>query len=335
MEIKTIDNTLEVYTKRMVALTPLFHGEIKPGRDREEKSNVSQFRRLPCIVKTPDGGFERVLVPCYSGNAVRGYGRRKLFHVMLEGLGLDGFEDFKKLFEGRVSAGSVNSTARDVWYFLKVGGLTDSGAKKKMIDEATYLDIKNSIPTLALFGGVMNAQHFEGAVRVGFIYPLVRELAEMFAPEKPALTLADVKTAFVGYTRRSEDDSRKNEGLSSEKMIFGCEVLPAGTELWHSMTLPNPSEGTEKAFKALAYLLSDAVLGGHAARGCGVIRAEYVLRGKIWRSGKPEVLDGIAVTREALDEFVEYVEKHRENILETIASIPETLIKTEKAGESK
>lgn len=313
-----------------IALAPISHGEIPP---ENFETNVVKFRRVPVLMRKGMGDDSaRVYIPVISGNAVRGTGRRLLFDMMVEALG--GREEV----ENYLPSGAGDK--RLVWYFLRVGGTTERGAKIQSTDYKTYLELQSKIPTLALLGGSFQGHSFESKCRIGFMIAVTQETRPFFRavmggdnspgwrliekaaeehfgkavfPEHSAFEMAgnayENAKSFgeVRYTRVKEPGIE--EGLK-EGGIYGVEVMPVGTQFGQLSVLTSDEEPLKIAFKAMfALIQKKGTLGGMTSKGHGMVSIRYL---------------GVEPDKD-IKLFVEYCRDNQKEIKDAIRSIPDVL----------
>lgn len=309
-----------------VALSSIVHGEIPSVQEaRERETNKEKegeplhFRKETIIIPNKDGtdGFHTVRVPVCSGNMFRGIGRRLLVDFTFNALGIE--RSLADLFKGDYE------TARRVAFFLRVGGLTPKETKKDNVEAGTYEELRSALPTLALFGGVYSAHHFEGELACGHLIPLIKETARMFGlPEAGLPSLGDIDPFVVRYSRRAEEE---RSGIDEkESMPFGVEALPAGTRFIQEIRLVTRRDASVLAFRAMLYLIERYALlkgiGGMTARGHGKLAIQYRVR---------EVgLDGTTMDADRpgpgdLEAYKKWLVDNKEAVINAIRAIPAKL----------
>lgn len=228
-----------------------------------------------------DGMPRRVGV--YSGNAFRGHLRDLAAKYLLDHL--DGatvpLEAFHLLFSG----GSIG------------------GDQKVDIEQARTF--RRMIPMLSMWGGGVGNQILSGKMRIGKMYPLVRECQRILperlrSPEAPEWR---EWTAEEFYTRR---DDAKEENLrryllpeggagqlalegeaaserpkkaakeQHQQMRYTVEVLAAGAMLYQRIDILDATEIELGAFVSALWEFSKApYLGGQSGKGHGLCRVDY------------------------------------------------------------
>ena len=265
MKTKTYDLKLDGL---ITLLSPLSH--------IGESLGVDSYLSTDYIIG-PDG----TPVECftYSGNAFRGILRDMAAKYLLDKLGgcAVPLETFHLLFSG----GSIG------------------GAQSIDIDKARMY--RKVLPAFSIFGGGVGNQIMEGKLKIGAMYPLVKE-CQRIIPERFMEGIENPvswrKWTFEkSYTRR--DDSKQenlrdyiinNEvdgmltGKTEEKkkdgpatqMRYTVELLCAGAVLYQRIHLQDLTELELGAFVSALYEFSKRpYLGGKSGTGHGLCRIEY------------------------------------------------------------
>ncbi len=326
-----------------LSLSPITHGEIVP---EEERNNMTRFRVTPFIC-TSGNETKAIPVPTITGNPFRGISHRGVSDLTMKTLGLNLGDMAEK---GEMSP----LDSRLLTHFLRVGGSATKGQSPAGGSAEEYRQLKQGIPTVALYGGVYRGHMFEGLLRMGFLYVLTQETASILVPginaeEKSLLPeLNDLKLTELRFMRKREpgevpeetvengvdeeavekpEGKKKNE-KAKEGSIFGFEVLPVGVRFVQEVILTNASEnpGAMLALKAaLGLIVANGTVGGNAAKGFGKVIISY----KDEKGTPVGTMDDIAA-------YVDYVIEHKDEMIDTIKSIPKMLgsVPKKKNGET-
>jgi len=304
----------------MTLTSPLAHGA--PEVETEEKrSNITELRRIPFVI--PGGNI--VNIPAVSGNSIRGSKRRVQGYKMLE-----------ELTEYNLPLETI--------YFILAGGSTSNNSAKA-VGQNVYAEIRQKIPFIDLFGGSYKGHFFGGRLGVGFGIPITKETLGWYGEAVAKAGLADdpdaypnildlnasVNSEIIMYARHALEGMRgmvdENDESSSGQMIYGTQVIPAGTVLASDITLKDPlaSHLTESCYYAfLDTLLSDGYIGASFAKGCG----EFVAK---------VIIDGQEMSAEEIksrsSEFWDSVKANKDNIGELLSSLDSVL--QNEPGKSK
>lgn len=302
------------------SLSPIVHNEVMHFGYEYPKGASKKQRRMPIMVEK-DGQVFREEVPVISGNAARGLERRLLIDRTFDALEVN--------LEGLIGN---KEDARRVLFFFRNGGLTPKNTKALKVHVSVYEQTKAKLPFLDLLGGVYQGHHFEGAAKIGVLMPVTKETYSIFSkaiPQKyrdilegsPLPELNDL-TGEVRYTRRAAG----GESEDKESMIYGTEVIPAGTYFINWSSVITPYDHTMKAFRAMLWLLSEyGYVGGMSGRGHGQISFDMQYTDN---NGSREINQNDYL------EYLDYLKKNKQDILETMKNIPE-LFKWEGKDESE
>ena len=316
---------MKLYNKEVTAivtaLSQISHGLIPPKDKKDEKgeNNVLRFRKMPMLLKDSNGALTPTDVYTISGNAMRGLGRRLMFHHTFE----DVLEfDFDKILEGY-----NDIQKRYVVNLFENGGSTpkDSSAAGG-VPANVYLEVLAKNPFLDLFGGVYITHHFNSSMNVGGLVLRTKETqrfyveeCQMFhddAKDLPSITTVKVMTERYAKHRSNMDASAYPEDKTASKedqenlksrSIYGAEVLPVGTSFYWKSTLHNTTnEGTLLAFEAFLALISrHGFIGGMSGKGYGHVSIQF------------DNLD----TDKAIKAYDDYLLAHKEDIAKSVRMI--------------
>jgi len=289
-------------------LAPIVHNEVMPYGYEYSKGAARKQRTMPLMIER-DGRVVRTQVPVVSGNAVRGLGRRLLID-----------HSFAELELNMQNLLGNKEEARRMTYFFRNGGLTPRDVAVEKVPVGTYESIQSRIPFLLALGGVYQGHHFEGHVKIGIqilltveTYPLYKNILSAehrkIVEEKPLPSLNDLY-AEMRYTRRAGED----QGEGTELMIYGTEVIPAGTYLGSWASVVTPYESAVKTFRAMFWLLAEyGYVGGMSGRGHGKVLFSFRYTDE---NGEQELQP------EDYQDYLHYLHSHAGEIKEAIRSIP-------------
>ena len=332
---------MEIYTNNttaiITALSPLSHGRIPGLKERNStgENNILHFRTMPFLYKEvgSDSNYLEKDIYCVSGNAMRGLGRRLLFHHT--------FEDVLDLNFDAILKDSSVVQRRYVINLFENGGSTPKDSKSSgNVPAATYDKVLQDIPFLDLLGGVYITHHFDGSAVIGNLILRTKETHELLkklftdddADQLPALE--DIKIDTVRHTKRqsprdasafsSAEDAETKANLKSAS-IYGIDVLPAGSTFYWMCGLKNTrNKGTALAYKAmLALIARHGLIGGMTAKGYGMARFDF--------------LDDLDIEK-SIDEYDQYLRDNRDAVIEGIKLLAEDfkyMLKTADKKEKK
>lgn len=302
-------------------VSPLAHGS-----DDKRRGNVQTFRRQREI--DPFLG-EVVLVPIYTGNAIKGAWRDAFMARMLRAVGVLPEKDL--------------NPRRSQELFS--GGTIEKGADGAVAKLDVRRRARTTIPAIDLLGGCIEQQIMSGLLRVHDCTLLCQETAwklyRMVAPTNHAgfpLSYED----FRANLRRADDLTMLRLGvrqahrdfpggdLSADQggaqMFWNTEVLLPGAQLFHSFSLVSLSTVSSLAKSCLADLLQDftdtGLLGAQTARGPG----QFTTQGYV----PAEKADPLP----SPDEYLSYLHTNADQIREWLAG-PVAVEKEEKKSEKK
>lgn len=311
-------------------------------RTRKE-GNTSALRRETLISYATETDFDdddepiektvmhSYRMPIVSGNSIRGIGRQLLITDTIDDvLGFD-FGEIAAMDLPAMNAKKMAAYTAQLFY---KGGITPAGCQMVLSEAGAYDNVMNTLPFLDLLGGVYGNHHFTGSLRVGSFVPVTKETWQVYKDvfpdtEEPSLTLDELNESLqvVRYTRM--DTSRNNSegsGLDDNtKMIFGSEVIPAGTKFFYIASCASQNEGTQLAFRAMHTLLARyGFVGGMVSRGHGRVHFSFL---------EPEKM------QDALPKYHAYLTAHEKEILDALRNFPRsfqfTVSEDKKKGAKK
>ena len=272
------------------ALSPVVHGAILSTKADGE---VVPFRTYNYMLPQ-DGGVFSKPVPCISGNAVRGLGRRLLvMHSIEDVLGLDLGELAKQCPELAKDGGIAKKIRHVMMMFLSGGTLVKGFTIDGSTPAAVYEQTKNRIPWLSLLGGIYVAHHFESCAKVGLLVPVTtetntllnlpvsadskeREYDKLIGKDFVCQSIDSLGTETIWHMKKaiasdvSENPDFENDAEVKNRGMYAQTVLPAGIKFFSYNTCATDNEGTRLAFYAMFALISKyGYLGGSTRSGYG------------------------------------------------------------------
>ena len=308
---------MQIFTKEnkaiVTALSPISHGRIraKDEKDANGEDNVLRFRTMPFLYKDDSGNVNETDLYCVSGNAMRGLGRRLMFHHTIDLLDLD----LEKILPNFSAI-----ERRYVANLFENGGSTPKGSHATVgVPAKTYDEILAKLPMLDLLGGVYITHHFNSSCAIGNLILRTKETQALltkhnvFEDTDSVPSLLDVHTDTVRHTkmRSAHDASEYPDNMADEATkknlksaaIFGADVLPAGTTFyWQTSLKSTPNEGTLIAYDAfLALIAKFGSIGGMSAKGYGMVNYAF-----------GDAFD----VKAAIKKYDEYTLAHKDDIIE-------------------
>lgn len=305
------------------ALSPIVHNEVMALGYEYPKGAAKKQRTMPINIER-DGVVTREMVPVVSGNSIRGIARRLLIdHTFIQ---LD--INLEELIKNR-------EDARKILFFFRNGGLTAKGTTALKTLAGEYENTLSRIPFLQLLGGVYQGHHFEGCAKVGIAIPITMEtlpvikstIAQEHLKELQEKALPSVHDLFgeTRYTRRASVGEPSDD---KESMIYGTELIPAGTYFYSWASLVSHNNSVSLAFKAMYYLLSEyGYIGGMTGRGHGKMLFSNIYTDEDGTSG---------LSVDDYKAYVEYLNQNKKDIIEAIKELPDRFkAETKNEGKSK
>jgi len=243
------------------------------SKDKDHKLDVKKEK-----LKTYNKTFE--LIPCISGNSIRGVLRRLAMY------------DFLK----RVGCKKID---KQLYHILFTGGaLTESTLYEDLEKREKLID---SIPMLGVFGSAIGNMTIEGQLSVGFAYPKCVELK----------TGINSFWSYLDMIFQSRKDSSKDEKNISIKAIkdkkdenpthmkYEYEVFAKGTQFNHGFRMMDFNELSVSAFwHALILFKENPFIGGMFATGSSEID-----------------LSELTIPENANNLYLRHIEKNKKDIL--------------------
>lgn len=225
----------------VTALSQLSHNGDTPG------GNSTRLRYQVMLV---DGAQKKI--PYISGNAVRGYLRRRAMADMLRRI------DYTVDVSG--------AGGKRLWHAMHSGGTLQPGSG---MDLAAKRRVYETIPMVRLFGWAWGNQMVESLMKVSSMMPICSELDGGDGPPVRKC----VHTVY--HTRRDNRQVESEDGEPSQ-MIYNTEVFVAGTRFRHEFALEDPTSLDLSALRHVIDLWREyPTVGGKSAIGMGAVDLRY------------------------------------------------------------
>lgn len=317
------------------ALSSIVHSEIL---DEGNNPNVKPRRSTTVIGRTGEAAVP-IRIPEVSGNGVRGIGRRLLFEHTFAQLGVA----ISELFPKEVIARRVQSS-------LRAGGVTPAGMTAEGVSPAKYKALRDAVPIIGALGMVFHAHQFEGSVKMGGLLPYLKETAyffDSFFPQELTNRLENITISHqdfikdahlqkTRYTRRGEvgaiegNEVDADLGVEKEAMIYGVEYIPAGTIMGTSSRVTTDNEGARLAFLAMnGLIMQNGIVGGMSGKGHGFVQFE------LYAAEEGDEADTLLNPATAISKYDDYLQEHKEEIIEALKGMPELFGYVSKAAKTK
>lgn len=225
----------------VTALSPLSHNGDTPG------GNSTRLRHQVVMV---DGELRKI--PYVSGNAVRGYLRRRAMTDMLRRIGY--------------TVDATSAGGKRLWHAMHSGGILQA---KSGMDLADKIRVYDTIPMLRLFGWAWGNQMIESRLKVANMMPMCSEID---GGDSPPIR----KCTHTTYHTRRADRRVEPEGDGASQMIYNTEVFVAGTKFRHEFALEDPEDLDVSALAHIIALWREyPTIGGKSAIGMGSVDILY------------------------------------------------------------
>lgn len=225
----------------VTALSPLSHNGDTPG------GNATRLRHQVMMVD----GVQRK-IPYVSGNAVRGYLRRRAMTDMLRRIGY--------------AVDTAEAGGKRLWHAMYSGGILQAASG---MDLAAKRRVYDTIPMLRLFGWAWGNQMIESKMKVANMMPVCSELD---GGDNPPIRRC---THTIYHTRRDDRQVESDDGGSSQ-MIYNTEVFVAGTKFRHEFAIEDPTDLDVSALRHVIDLWrAYPTIGGKSAIGLGNVDIQY------------------------------------------------------------
>lgn len=255
----------------ITALSPLSHNGDTPA------GNSTRLRRQVVILR--DGAKRSI--PYISGNAIRGYLRRRAMADMLR--------------EADYTVDITKAGGKRLWHAMFSGGILSKGAS---MDLAAKREVFETIPMIRLFGWAWGNQMIESKMKVSNMMPFCREL---HGPKETPIRHC-VKKVF--HTRKADRWTEVEDGSGDEphQMIYETEVFVQGTRFSHRFTVEDPTDLDLSALSRVIELWRRyPTIGGKSAIGMGEVNLEYDRKGITDGAYLQYVKDRTGAIRSVLD----------------------------------
>jgi len=257
------------------AMEPIHHGGDKTG------GNMTEFRRQKI-----GHGENAAYLPVVSGNSIAGIMRDNCAWWSLDQIDFGTFTDLRP-FDLLTSGGALVKTKSD-----------------KYINTTEERRLRELLPVISLFGGSVGNRMLEGRIDVDDWLLICQEYLDRLDPEyhdeARGVTIYD-QMDELNFIRRDDKKSRewqdaidpdtlaqwqreqadRSENEEAERaggatsMIFGREVLIAGTRFTVRFVLRNPSDLELGCFfGGLGYFYARPKIGGINSRAHGRVRLQ-------------------------------------------------------------
>lgn len=232
------------------ALSPICHGGFGPSI-----GNAISIRKEPIV---SDSNMN--LVPCISGNSLRGLARRHIFNDLFDRADLD--------------IGSLPDKQWDLLY----GALANGGhltGRESTPTPQQLRDLRTRLPPLSIFGSALYKFLLQGRVQFGFAWPVCTETVNaglVTTRNKCTFVAADLNSE-TGLVRHIERDRQDPKVTGVTPMPIVIDTLPVGTELQFEIFFCGATE-IEKACVAYALNKIDSI-GGKSSAGFGRVAISH------------------------------------------------------------
>lgn len=253
----------------VTALSPLSH-------DGDERAgNSTRLRRQAMILR--DGSKQSI--PYVSGNAVRGYLRRRAMADMLRDV------DY--------AVDATKAGGKSLWRAMFSGGASSRGTG---MDLAAKRTVYETIPMVRLFGWALGTQMIESKMKVSAMLPVCRELHGR--KEAPVRHLV----RMVFHTRKDDRWTEVEDDGEPNQMIYETEAFVPGTRFTHGFSVEDPTDLELSALSRIIELWRRyPTIGGKSAMGMGEVKLEYDLGGITDGAYARYVKDNAGAIRSVLD----------------------------------
>ena len=196
---------------------------------------VQKLRTLPGLFPGKDGNLKLSNYYCFaSGNAMKGFGRRLMYHHAYEDVLEIDFNELLVDFPGKVR--------RDVDGFCETGNsYTERGRLMKGVSEHTYDKIRQDIPMLDLLGGRYINSYLNGSASFGAPIICTQETWDIYAKD---LNFHD-DAEHLPYLEELQEQEKRSNYLRPHTAFY-----------WNSRLIRTKSEGTALAFDAFISLIA-------------------------------------------------------------------------------
>ncbi len=330
----------------LTSLEPVVNGEIPEFGIRRPKGAPLSFNRRNVVYPETDGKTVRYRIcriPVINGNSVRGQTRRRFIYKTLQ-----------------VLETPEKSIHPEIIHFISAGGGTGKDDSPGQEQFKFKQEIRKKLPFVNLLGGALRGMFLKGMLRVGFVYPIIKETCWMLSntPLKERfqdvelltasdlegkldvirLTRCKIDDEFLKYSEADElsedgevvvevDDESDDDDVKRDKgAIYSAEALPAGLPMWTYFELcRNDDEILEAALHAFVESFKElSSIGGWKAKGCGHFAMEFMYA------------DGTSYNPQKAEKYWEYLKENKNEINYYMSKeLAEYLRSTDKAREEK
>lgn len=326
----------------LTSLEPIVNGEIPEFGVRRPKGAPLSFNRRNIVYPETDGKIIRYRIcriPVINGNSVRGQIRRRFIYKTLQ-----------------VLETPEKSIHPEIIHFISAGGGTGKDDSPGQEQFKFKQEIRKKLPFVNLLGGALRGMFLKGMLRVGFVYPVIKETSWMLnTPCREKFKTAELLSAsdlegkldVIRLTRRKvadeflkyseadelpedeeivvETDGESDEPKRDKGAIYSAEALPAGLPMWTYFELCGDDEILEAALHAFVESFRElGSIGGWKAKGCGRFAMEFMYA------------DGTPYNPKKAEKYWEYLKENKNEINNYMSNeLVEYLKSTNKAREEK
>lgn len=225
-------------------------GPVTHGAFGESAGNATLCRRMP-IVSLPG----MPLVPCVSGNALRGTMRRLVMRELLARAG--------------ASRATLGGSIWDRLYAALCNGGHLDGSETR-VDPDAIRKLREDLPPLSVFGAALYSWMMPGHMSVGILWPVCRETVQAGLVDGVSDVAAEDLVVEVSHCRHVEREHQDPEVSGVTPMPTTVEALAPGCVLESRIDFADHASDIERAVVAHAASKLSAIGGKHGS-GFGAV----------------------------------------------------------------
>jgi len=252
---------------------------------KDELKNKKLETKLLTIEPRTPKNIERKedMLPCISGNSVRGKMRRLIMADFCKRIGIEKID-------------------KRIYHTMFTGGFLDQSTQYEDLEKMEQFVMM--CPAFGLLGAAIGNMTIEGDMKIGWAYPLCRERG---TGEKSYWQYLDTvfqtkhdSSKIEKKLKLSQEDYNEKQKEQKHQMKYEYEVFSDGTPFEHRLACVSENSLLISAFWHCLKLFNDSpYIGGMSAVGNGEVKPKW----KLQENGGKEYLNYLEEKKDEIKEF--------------------------------